>query len=160
MRRKIATTVYLEPSQLAQLKRAGEALRRPWSEIVRDGVNLALAQVQSRSLAAPEANTSAVSASRPSVRESRTEVVEGAVGRSARAAFGDRLRAIRRANDVTQAVVARAVGVSSAYVCHIEYGQRHAPDADLVDMLLAAVGASYDEVAELRDIAFDARGGR
>lgn len=60
--------------------------------------------------------------------------------------FGENLRRIRRAADVTQAELAEMTGIDGSYIARLESGS-NTPGFDKVCTLAAVLGCSIDELA-------------
>ncbi|RFC64521.1 XRE family transcriptional regulator [Fulvimarina endophytica] len=67
--------------------------------------------------------------------------------------FGEHLRALRRERGMTQAQMAEAIGVSSAYLSALEHGRRGKPTFDLVNRIIGCLGVIWDEAEELQTLA-------
>ena len=63
--------------------------------------------------------------------------------------FGARLRELRQARGVTQAEMAKALRVSSAYLSALEHGKRGRPSWHLVQASIAYLNIIWDEAEEL-----------
>lgn len=62
-----------------------------------------------------------------------------------------RLRALRRAREMTQAELARLAGISTPYVCEIEKG-KVAPSLATARALARVLGVSIDEAFEYVEV--------
>lgn len=67
--------------------------------------------------------------------------------------FGARLRALRRARNVSLKQMAGALGVSSAYLSALEHGRRGPPPWPLVQSVIAYFNVIWDEAEELQRLA-------
>lgn len=63
--------------------------------------------------------------------------------------FGAKLRKLREARGLTQAQMATAIGVSSAYLSALEHGKRGRPSWHLVQSVIAQLGIIWDDAEEL-----------
>ena len=71
--------------------------------------------------------------------------------------FGARLREIRRGKGLTQAVVARSLGVSVPYLSQLENGRRGQPSPAMVDRICALFGLIWDDAESLKELAGHSR---
>ena len=71
--------------------------------------------------------------------------------------FGVKLREIRRRKGITQSVIARNLGVSTAYLSQLENGRRGQPSAIMVDQICALFGLIWDEAEALKELARESR---
>jgi transcriptional regulator with XRE-family HTH domain len=67
--------------------------------------------------------------------------------------FGQRLRALREARDISQAALAAALHVSPAYLSALEHGRRGRPSAGLIHQVNEYFGLIWDEADELVALA-------
>ena len=67
--------------------------------------------------------------------------------------FGERIRALRLQRGVTQADMAAALGVSSAYLSALEHGRRGRPTWALVQRAIGYLNVIWDEAEELQRLA-------
>lgn len=67
--------------------------------------------------------------------------------------FGEKLRAHRERKGLSQAELAKAVGVSAAYLSALEHGYRGRPGFDLVQRIIGTLGIIWDEAEELVALA-------
>jgi transcriptional regulator with XRE-family HTH domain len=67
--------------------------------------------------------------------------------------FGERLRAIRAERGITQKNMARAIGVSSAYLSALELGKRGRPGWHLIQRILAYLNIIWDDAEDLVRLA-------
>lgn len=67
--------------------------------------------------------------------------------------FGEHLRALRRERGMTQGEMAKAIGVSNAYLSALEHGRRGKPTFDLVHRIIGCLGVIWDEAEELQRLA-------
>ena len=67
--------------------------------------------------------------------------------------FGARVRALRRARDVSLKAMAGALGVSPAYLSALEHGRRGPPPWPLVQAVIAYFNVIWDEAEELQRLA-------
>jgi len=63
--------------------------------------------------------------------------------------FGAKLRRLRQERSLTQAQMAEAVGVSSAYLSALEHGKRGRPSWRLVQAIIAHLNIIWDEAEDL-----------
>jgi transcriptional regulator with XRE-family HTH domain len=63
--------------------------------------------------------------------------------------FGARVRELRRARNLTMAEMAKAVGVSSAYLSALEHGKRGRPSWHLVQAIIAHLNIIWDDAEDL-----------
>ena len=63
--------------------------------------------------------------------------------------FGAKLRKLRQERGLTQAQMAKAIGVSSAYLSALEHGKRGRPSWHLVQSVIAQLGIIWDDAEEL-----------
>lgn len=69
--------------------------------------------------------------------------------------FGERLRALRKARGMRQKDMAKALGVSAAYLSALEHGKRGRPPFALVERAIGFLNIIWDEADELRRLAGD-----
>ena len=67
--------------------------------------------------------------------------------------FGIKLRQYRKDKGLTLAVMARNLGVTSAYLSQLENGRRGEPSPVLVDQICALFGLIWDDAEELKSLA-------
>ncbi|KQT42927.1 XRE family transcriptional regulator [Aureimonas sp. Leaf454] len=67
--------------------------------------------------------------------------------------FGERVRALRREKGVTQVEMARALGVSSAYLSALEHGRRGRPTWQLLQRIIGYLNVIWDDAEELERLA-------
>ncbi len=67
--------------------------------------------------------------------------------------FGERLREMRAAKGMTQKQMAKAIGVSAAYLSALEHGRRGTPRWILVQEIIACLNVIWDEADELQRLA-------
>mgnify|MGYP000067561481 CR=1 FL=1 len=67
--------------------------------------------------------------------------------------FGRKMRALRAAKDVTQKDMARALGVSAAYLSALEHGNRGRPGPGLIMQICDYFGLIWDQADELKRLA-------
>jgi transcriptional regulator with XRE-family HTH domain len=63
--------------------------------------------------------------------------------------FGAKLRKLRQERGLTQAQMAEAVGVSSAYLSALEHGKRGRPSWRLIQSIIAHLNIIWDEAEDL-----------
>ncbi|MEF2071314.1 helix-turn-helix domain-containing protein [Consotaella aegiceratis] len=67
--------------------------------------------------------------------------------------FGERIRALRRERGVTQAEMAAALGVSSAYLSALEHGRRGRPTWAMLQRIIGYLNVIWDDAEELERLA-------
>ncbi|MCE7030428.1 helix-turn-helix domain-containing protein [Jiella avicenniae] len=67
--------------------------------------------------------------------------------------FGERVRELRRERGVTQQDMARALGVSSAYLSALEHGRRGRPTWAMLQRIIGYLGVIWDDAEELERLA-------
>ena len=67
--------------------------------------------------------------------------------------FGQKLKQLRDARGVTQAALARALGVSPAYLSALEHGRKGAPPPALVQNVIQYFELIWDAAEEIEDLA-------
>ncbi|NGO49976.1 helix-turn-helix domain-containing protein [Allomesorhizobium camelthorni] len=67
--------------------------------------------------------------------------------------FGAKMRALRRERGVSQKDMARALGVSAAYLSALEHGRRGAPGWALVQKIIGYFNVIWDDAEELERLA-------
>ncbi len=67
--------------------------------------------------------------------------------------FGEKIRALRQARNITLKQMADAVGVSSAYLSALEHGKRGRPSWYLVQRIIAFFNIIWDEAEEIEQLA-------
>lgn len=67
--------------------------------------------------------------------------------------FGERLRALRAGRGITLQAMAKALGVSAAYLSALEHGRRGRPSHALVVAICAYLNIIWDEADELARLA-------
>ena len=63
--------------------------------------------------------------------------------------FGHKLRLLRHQRGLTQAQMAKAIGVSPAYLSALEHGKRGRPGWHLIQSIIQHLGIIWDEAEEL-----------
>ena len=63
--------------------------------------------------------------------------------------FGQKLRDLRQQRVVTQAQMAKAIGVSPAYLSALEHGKRGRPSWHLIQAIIQHLNIIWDEAEEL-----------
>ncbi|RWO23106.1 helix-turn-helix transcriptional regulator [Mesorhizobium sp.] len=67
--------------------------------------------------------------------------------------FGEKLRALRSERGVSQKDMARAIGVSAAYLSALEHGRRGAPTWTLIQKIIGYFNVIWDDAEELARLA-------
>ncbi len=67
--------------------------------------------------------------------------------------FGARLRTLRQERGITLREMARAVGVSGAYLSALEHGKRSRPSWNLVQRIITYFNIIWDDAEELARLA-------
>ncbi|MGI9481315.1 MAG: helix-turn-helix domain-containing protein [Hyphomicrobiales bacterium] len=67
--------------------------------------------------------------------------------------FGEKMRALRKKNGVTQKEMAAAIGVSNAYLSALENGNRGRPSWYLVQRIITFFNVIWDEAEEIQRLA-------
>jgi transcriptional regulator with XRE-family HTH domain len=67
--------------------------------------------------------------------------------------FGAKIRAMRRERGITQREMAKALGVSAAYLSALEHGRRGRPNWGLVQKIIGFFNVIWDEAEELQRLA-------
>ncbi|MBC8131137.1 MAG: helix-turn-helix transcriptional regulator [Rhizobiaceae bacterium] len=67
--------------------------------------------------------------------------------------FGERVRVLRKERGVTQTKMARALGVSSAYLSALEHGRRGRPTWQLLQRIIGYLNVIWDDAEELERLA-------
>lgn len=67
--------------------------------------------------------------------------------------FGAKMRALRRSRGITLRDMARALGVSSAYLSALEHGRRGRPTWYLVQQIIVYFNVIWDEAEEITRLA-------
>ncbi|MCO5734630.1 helix-turn-helix domain-containing protein [Rhizobium sp. SSA_523] len=67
--------------------------------------------------------------------------------------FGEALRDLRREKGVTQQEMARAIGVSPAYLSALEHGRRGRPSFEFIQRVCGYFNIIWDEAEELLRLA-------
>ena len=67
--------------------------------------------------------------------------------------FGEALRRLRAARGVTQRQMAKAIGVSPAYLSALEHGNRSEPSWEFVQRVIGYFNIIWDEAEELQMLA-------
>ena len=67
--------------------------------------------------------------------------------------FGERIRALRRERGVTQGDMAKAIGISSAYLSALEHGRRGRPTWQLLQRIIGYLNVIWDDAEELERLA-------
>lgn len=68
--------------------------------------------------------------------------------------FGQKLRELRRERGVKQKDMARALGVSAAYLSALEHGHRGRPSWAFVQKVIGYFNIIWDEAEELEDLVW------
>jgi transcriptional regulator with XRE-family HTH domain len=68
--------------------------------------------------------------------------------------FGVKIRALRRERGVSQKDMARALGVSAAYLSALEHGHRGAPNWAFVQKVIGYFNIIWDEAEELENLVW------
>jgi transcriptional regulator with XRE-family HTH domain len=67
--------------------------------------------------------------------------------------FGEKLRELRKAKNLSQKQMAHDLSLSPAYLSALEHGHRGKPSWALVQQLIAYFGIIWDEAEELEELA-------
>ena len=67
--------------------------------------------------------------------------------------FGAKIRALRRERGVSQKDMAKALGVSAAYLSALEHGRRGAPSWAMVQKIIGYFNVIWDDAEELERLA-------
>lgn len=67
--------------------------------------------------------------------------------------FGEKLRAMRKSRGLTLREMAKAVGVSGAYLSALEHGKRSRPSWHLVQRIISYFNIIWDDAEELARLA-------
>lgn len=67
--------------------------------------------------------------------------------------FGERIRAMRAERGISQGEMARALGVSAAYLSALERGRRGAPSWPMVQKVIGFFNVIWDEAEALEELA-------
>ncbi|NDW04703.1 helix-turn-helix transcriptional regulator [Jiella pacifica] len=67
--------------------------------------------------------------------------------------FGEKVRQLRRERGVTQQDMARALGVSSAYLSALEHGRRGRPTWAMLQRIIGYLGVIWDDAEALERLA-------
>lgn len=67
--------------------------------------------------------------------------------------FGERLRILREKKGESLSNLAKAVGVSAAYLSALEHGRRGRPGFHLVQKIIGHLGIIWDDAEELMELA-------
>lgn len=67
--------------------------------------------------------------------------------------FGEKIRALRSERGITQKQMARAIGVSSAYLSALEHGHRGQPSWELLQRIIGFFNIIWDDAEELQRLA-------
>ncbi|EJM99903.1 helix-turn-helix transcriptional regulator [Phyllobacterium sp. YR531] len=67
--------------------------------------------------------------------------------------FGEKLRELRQARNVSQKEMAKAIGVSAAYLSALEHGRRGQPTWDKLQRIIQYFNIIWDEAEELQRLA-------
>ncbi len=67
--------------------------------------------------------------------------------------FGERLRSLRLERDITQREMAKALGISSAYLSALEHGYRGRPSWAMLQSVIGYFNVIWDEAEELQRLA-------
>ena len=68
--------------------------------------------------------------------------------------FGERMRELRRERGIAQKDMARALGVSAAYLSALEHGHRGQPSWAFVQKVIGYFNILWDEAEELQDLVW------
>lgn len=63
--------------------------------------------------------------------------------------FGEKLRSLRHQRGITQAQMAKSIGVSPAYLSALEHGKRGRPSWYLIQAIIQHLNIIWDEAEEL-----------
>jgi transcriptional regulator with XRE-family HTH domain len=67
--------------------------------------------------------------------------------------FGERIRALRRERGVTQGEMAKALGISSAYLSALEHGRRGRPTWQMLQRIIGYLNVIWDDAEELERLS-------
>jgi transcriptional regulator with XRE-family HTH domain len=67
--------------------------------------------------------------------------------------FGDKIRTLRKQRGITLRAMAKAVGVSGAYLSALEHGKRSRPSWNLVQRIITYFNVIWDDAEELARLA-------
>jgi transcriptional regulator with XRE-family HTH domain len=67
--------------------------------------------------------------------------------------FGEKLRALRAERGVSQKAMAKAIGVSAAYLSALEHGRRGAPTWTLIQKIIGYFNIIWDDAEDLARLA-------
>jgi transcriptional regulator with XRE-family HTH domain len=67
--------------------------------------------------------------------------------------FGAKIRQLREARGITQKDMAKALGVSAAYLSALEHGNRSRPGWHFMRKLISYLGVIWDDADELMELA-------
>ena len=67
--------------------------------------------------------------------------------------FGERIRALRRERGVTQGEMAKALGISSAYLSALEHGHRGRPTWQMLQRIIGYLNVIWDDAEELERLS-------
>lgn len=67
--------------------------------------------------------------------------------------FGEKLRELRQERNVSQKDMAKAIGVSAAYLSALEHGRRGQPTWDKLQRIIQYFNIIWDEAEELQRLA-------
>lgn len=67
--------------------------------------------------------------------------------------FGEKMRELRRAKGVTQRDMARALGVSAAYLSALEHGRRGMPTWPMIQKIIGYFNVIWDDADQLQKLA-------
>ena len=67
--------------------------------------------------------------------------------------FGLKLRQLRQDKGITMAMMAKTLGITSAYLSQLETGKKGQPSAVMVDQICAMLGLIWDDAEALKDLA-------
>ncbi|MER8386725.1 MULTISPECIES: helix-turn-helix transcriptional regulator [unclassified Mesorhizobium] len=67
--------------------------------------------------------------------------------------FGEKLRVLRNERGVSQKDMAKAIGVSAAYLSALEHGRRGAPSWTLIQKIIGYFNIIWDDAEELARLA-------
>ncbi|TPO08234.1 helix-turn-helix transcriptional regulator [Mesorhizobium sp. B1-1-5] len=71
--------------------------------------------------------------------------------------FGEKLRTLRTERGVSQKAMAKAIGVSAAYLSALEHGRRGAPTWTLIQKIIGYFNIIWDDAEDLARLAESSR---
>ncbi len=71
--------------------------------------------------------------------------------------FGEKLRRLRAGKGVSQATMAKALGVSPAYLSALEHGKRGSPSWALMQQIIQYFGLIWDDAEDLNTLAIHSK---